>query len=223
MTNLPRSRQSDIVVQELKNETLIYDLKINKAYCLNESSTQVWQMCDGKHSINQISRSLSRKLNSLVTEDLVWLAIDQFKRDGLLENNDEFEINFNGLNRRQVIKKAGLASLVILPLVSSIVAPMAAMAASGGAALFGACPTAGGSGCASGLSCNRCFGTSCPFTNHCCATGGLTGKGPVLGNSCQASIDLCNITALQSCCSGRATFDGIQCGNFSTSGTCSCI
>lgn len=132
MTNLPRSRQSDIVVQELETETLIYDLKTNKAYCLNETASIVWQRCDGTKTINEISKSLSQKLNEPMTEDVVWLALDQFKRDGLLESGQEVEIKFNGLNRRQMVKKVGLASMIALPVITSVIAPSAAMAQSGG-------------------------------------------------------------------------------------------
>jgi hypothetical protein len=31
--------------------------------------------------------------------------LDNFKKDKLLENNEQFEIDFNGLTRRQIIKK----------------------------------------------------------------------------------------------------------------------
>jgi hypothetical protein len=34
----PISRQQNIVVQDLGSEVLIYDLTINKAFCLNETS-----------------------------------------------------------------------------------------------------------------------------------------------------------------------------------------
>lgn len=77
----PLSRQKDIVVQELGKENLIYDLKTGKAYCLNETSSLVWQFCDGSNSIADISQKLSRKLKSPITEDLVWLAIDQLQKD----------------------------------------------------------------------------------------------------------------------------------------------
>ena len=32
--NIPKARQEDIVVQELENELLIYDFRIDKAFCL---------------------------------------------------------------------------------------------------------------------------------------------------------------------------------------------
>jgi hypothetical protein len=84
-----------------------------------------------KRTVTEISQSLSKKLNEPMTEDVIWLALDNFKKDNLLEDNEHFEINFNGLTRRQVIKKIGFASMITLPFVSSVVAPNAAMAASG--------------------------------------------------------------------------------------------
>jgi len=35
--NNPTARKTDIIVQELNDEVLIYDLQIDKAYCLNET------------------------------------------------------------------------------------------------------------------------------------------------------------------------------------------
>jgi hypothetical protein len=81
----PKSRQSNIVVQEMENEALIYDLTINKAFCLNSTSAQVYHLCDGKHSIADIAKLLSRQMNEPITEDLIWLALDQLKRDNLLK------------------------------------------------------------------------------------------------------------------------------------------
>ena len=105
--NPPKCRENDIVTQDLKGELLIYDLSINKAYCLNETSAMVWNLCDGNNSVADISGQLGRKLKQPVTDDLVWLALDQFKEDNLLNDNENVEINFGGLSRREVIRKVG--------------------------------------------------------------------------------------------------------------------
>jgi hypothetical protein len=55
LKDYPHSRTKELVVQELKGELLIYDLSTNKAFCLNETSALVWQLCDGKSSISEIS------------------------------------------------------------------------------------------------------------------------------------------------------------------------
>ena len=81
---LPAVKKENIVVQELDNEILIYDLKDNKAFCLNEASAIIWQLCDGTKTVSQISQTAGKKLNSKISEDFVWLALDQFKKDKLI-------------------------------------------------------------------------------------------------------------------------------------------
>lgn len=128
--NKPKTRIENIVVQDFANEILIYDLSTNKAFCLNETSAMIYQLCNGKKSVEEISRILTNKLNQPITEDLIWLALDGFKKDNLLEQSEQFAINFNGLSRRQIIKKIGFASLVTLPVIASVIAPQAVQAAS---------------------------------------------------------------------------------------------
>ena len=51
----PVSRKKNIVIQELEEEILIYDLAKNKALCLNESAKMIWLECDGTNSVTEIS------------------------------------------------------------------------------------------------------------------------------------------------------------------------
>ena len=196
MTNLPQSRQSNIVVQDFEKEVLIYDLKINKAFCLNETSAMIWQLCNGKRTVEEISQSLTKKLKQPITEDVIWLALDGFKKDNLLENNEQFEIDFNSLSRRQVIKKVGFASMIILPIVLSIVAPSAAMAQSSGVLRGGSCPPT----CAPGLQCR--------FNN---LGGGSICCGPAPGGTVTAPpgpflcLNNCATDTALVCCSGSGT------------------
>lgn len=180
----PAGRKENIVVQELKGEILIYDLKINKAFCLNETSALIWQMCDGNNSIGDISRKLSKKLKAPVTEDFVWLAIDQFQKDNLLDESQEIETRFNGLSRREAIRKVGFASMIALPVISSLIAPTAAMAQSAGSCpTFGqSCATTGsinsqGSCCTNDL---RCVSSTC---TNCLPSGTSVPGGCNAGNS----------------------------------------
>lgn len=149
--NNPIARKSNLVVQEIEAETLVYDLGMNKAFCLNETSSLVWQYSDGKNSVSEIAKLLSKRFKTLVTDELVWLALDQLKKDNLLENSSEFEINFNGLERRKVIKKIGFASMIALPVVSSVIAPSALYAASvNNCPPLGTCISAGSTICPAG-------------------------------------------------------------------------
>ncbi len=126
----PCARKSEILTQQIAGETLVYDLKKNKAYCLNETSSLIWHLCNGERSVDQISVSLKEQIRAEVSVDMVWLAIDQFKTDGLLEDNTINTAVFNGLSRREIIRNVGLASAIALPLVSSLVVPSAAKAQS---------------------------------------------------------------------------------------------
>lgn len=127
----PLARNTDIVLQEFGNEILIYDLRTNKAFSLNETSAMIWQACNGNESVSEIAENLAKKFKSPISEDFVWLALEQLKKDNLLENFAEVSTDFGGLSRREVIRKVGLSTLVALPLISSLVAPMAIHAQSG--------------------------------------------------------------------------------------------
>lgn len=137
----PKSRKENLVIQELEGEVLIYDLEKNKAFCLNETSALVWQSCDGSRTIADIKTTVGKQLNSQINEDVIWLALDQLSKENLVDKQTPLENKFKGLSRREVIKKVGFASVVALPLVTSLVAPMAANAQSG-AVCAGACTCA---------------------------------------------------------------------------------
>jgi hypothetical protein len=130
MTNNPIGRKNDIVVQDMADEILIYDIQANKAYALNETASFVWRSLDGKANAADISRKLGNKLKTPVDENIVWLALEQFRMDGLLEDADSFSTPVTGLSRREVVKRVGFASMVALPTVASLLAPTAVSAQS---------------------------------------------------------------------------------------------
>src|SRR5437868_14163592 len=127
--NKPKSRKANIVVQEYDGEILIYDLENNKAFCLNQTSALVWQACDGKRTIADITDWLGNHLNSQTNEDVVWFALDQLSKENLIEEKTAPLNKFKGLNRREVIRKIGLAAAVSLPVIAALSAPIAASAA----------------------------------------------------------------------------------------------
>lgn len=143
----PVARQSGLVVQEMPDEVLVYDMQTNKAHCLNRSAATVWRSCDGTKSVADIVREFDGK----VTEDFVWLAIDQLNENNLLESG--MTPRFAGQSRRQVLKTIGLASMVAIPLISSLVAPQNALANLSCSCTSGP-QCAGRSGCQSTTVCN---------------------------------------------------------------------
>lgn len=179
MTNksYPISRKDNLVMQNLENEVLLYDLKVNKAFCLNETLAFVWNACDGNQSVTAISRRLSQEFSHPIDEDFVWLALEQLKKEKLLMNGEALKTNFKGLSRREVIRKVGLSSMVALPLISSVIAPTALNAQSTAGCAGLTCLVNGGfegeNGCCDGFVC-----ISVSFMLQCVAcipTGSLDG------------------------------------------------
>lgn len=194
MTKLPKAKTDNILTQAVDNELLIYNLKNHRAVCLNQTSAMVWRECDGTKSIAEISDIMSMRLSTMIGEDFVRLALGELKKEKLLENSDELDDLLAGLSRREMVKKVGLASMVALPIVSSIVAPNAAMAQSNLLPLFAACSSS--PQCMSG----NCF-PSVAFGQVCCASNTLS-EGFAAGFLLNCVINPAFCTASR-CCSGQ--------------------
>jgi hypothetical protein len=152
----PIARKSGLVVQEVPDEVLVYDLESNKAHCLNQSAAIVWKSCDGNNSVSEIAKLVESQAGGKVTDDFVWLAIDQLSENNLLEK--PIESSFQGTSRREVIKKIGLASMVAIPVIASLVAPQSALAAASCA-------------CNTPSSCGNAPNAGCPSTTNCNGAG----------------------------------------------------
>lgn len=189
----PNCRQTDIVIQEFEDEVVIYDLRLNKAFVLNDTCAFVWRNCDGKKEVSEISKTLAQRSNQVINDDIVWLAIEQLKKENLLANAEEMKSGFEGLSRREVVKKIGLSTMIALPMISTLVAPLAANAASGTAcvARFGTCAIVNftQSDCCSGLRCDQVTpSTTVGACNNCFPTGGSFGGTGASVPACDALI-----------------------------------
>jgi Coenzyme PQQ synthesis protein D (PqqD) len=220
----PLARQSEVVTQEMGDEILIYDLKSDKAFALNTTSSIVWQYCDGKTSVSEIARKMSEKLSENVSEDLVWLTLDKLHQQKLLQKDTDFVTPFEGISRRKVIQRIGFASMIALPVIGNLVAPFAAQAQSVG------CPTTGN---ARPLNCPCTAITQCqpPSTRCCLSSPGAPGNqtcvvtstqindGGLCGNSCSCISNCCAgglCVASMTVTSGNPCSVGCQC----VTGTC---
>jgi hypothetical protein len=85
MKALPRARQASLIIKEVDDETLVYDVEADKAHCLNTTAAQVWKSCDGKTSVKEIATQMSSTDGAPVDESLVWLALDQLEKFKLLD------------------------------------------------------------------------------------------------------------------------------------------
>ena len=130
MHKLPKIREN-LLVQDLADEILIYDLSADKMFCLNSTARTVFNACDGNIEFAAL------KIASNLTDEIIHLSLDELKKQNLLA--DDYASPFIGLNRREVIKKVGLSTMFALPVITARAAPTAAQTASNCVALNEIC------------------------------------------------------------------------------------
>ena len=124
----PLARKEGLIVEQMPDEVLVYDVDRHKAHCLNRTAAFVWQHCDGKSNVSKIARRMEKEFNATVTDDIVYLALDQLGKDHLLEKRIPLPSEMVNMSRREVMRRIGLATAVALPVVISIMSPTAANA-----------------------------------------------------------------------------------------------
>lgn len=152
---LPQARKEGLLVQELPQEVLVYDLNRHKAYCLNETAGMIWKCCDGQKTASQIARAVEERLKTPVDERVVWLGIQQLSGHKLLDERAQLPPGMSGISRRQAMAKLGIGAMLAVPVVLSISAPTAAQA--------GTC-RARGEACTIG---SQCCSGNCRGNNTC--------------------------------------------------------
>ncbi|MGH9874075.1 MAG: PqqD family protein [Pyrinomonadaceae bacterium] len=128
-SQLPRLRAAGLVIHELPDEVLVYDKTTDQAHCLNHTAALVWRACDGKLTPAEIARKLTTQLGADVPEAVVLFALTKLEKLHLLEPRESTPASYAGISRRQMARTLGLAAAVALPVVTSIVAPTPAQAA----------------------------------------------------------------------------------------------
>ncbi len=165
----PVAREEGLLVENLADETVIYDSRTKEAHCLSPLAALAFAHCDGDTTIEQLAALATDQLGEPVDESRVIEALVELQERDLLAVPPG-----DGFSRRDMIRRtavAGAAVAASAPLITSIVAPTAAMAASGIAT--------GCSGCGKNPDC---------VSNHCCQSnaGKQCSQGCCVGanNSC---------------------------------------
>ena len=144
---MPRARQDALVVEELQDETLVYDLERHKACCLNRTAALVWLHCDGQTSVAEVAALLEEQLATPTDEAVVWMALDRLSRADLLSEPVTLPADRSQYSRREMLRTlrrvAGIS--LLLPAIESIVAPLAA--AQGSCVTLAACQSYPPSAC----------------------------------------------------------------------------
>ena len=199
------ARTEGLLVERVGDETVVYDVETKEAHCLKPLAAVVFERCDGKTTVGEISAAAEQKLGESVSVDQVGSAIAELEGLGLLDvplvvlNGDR-----NGWSRREMLRKAGYTGAAIAgaaPLITSIAAPTAAMAVSGIA-----------------TGCTGCGKNSDCVSNHCCQ--GVPGKSCNIAccvdanNSCHVCPANCGVPPAPPCnCTVTLTTCPCTCGS----------
>ncbi|HSU33587.1 MAG TPA: PqqD family protein [Bryobacteraceae bacterium] len=130
----PLARDTKLTVEQLSSETVIYDHRRHRVHCLNHTVAFIFEQCDGHTTIQEIADRLPGALNLPSDPDIVLVALRKLNRihllGGELSGLDSTELP----SRRELVQRfaaLGATATALLPVVTSIVAPTPAMAASG--------------------------------------------------------------------------------------------
>ena len=134
MANRPKARTEQLLVQRTGPDTLIYDERTHRATCLDPRAARVWELCDGKRSVEQIAREYGEGSTG---EAVVRWTLVELDKSALLESDGE-AVARSALSRRVLMAKVGLAAI---PVILAITAPKARAAVSTCSNIGGECTT----------------------------------------------------------------------------------
>ena len=154
---VPAARKEGLVIQDLADEVLVYDIERHKAHCLNQTAAWIWRRCDGRATVAALARLLEVESKAPVDEGIIWLGLEQLERDQLLSGQVPRPSAASRMSRRELVGRLSLIAAITLPLVTSMVSPAAGQAAS----CFGS-----GHACTNSAQC--CTGLNCHGTLKIC-------------------------------------------------------
>jgi hypothetical protein len=124
---LPKARIENLVVQEVGDELVVYDVARGRVHRLNTSTALVWRMCDGATMVADLTQALHHELGLPLDERYAWLALKQLDRARLLDRRIIIPAQFAGFTRREAIAMGMAGALVLLlPACESANGPTAA-------------------------------------------------------------------------------------------------
>ena len=120
----PTSRRSGLLIDQIGDETIVYDQVRQEAHALNRLASIVWSHSDGTRSVQELAVIVGEELGTNASPSIVEYALDKLANAHLLEEET--------VTRRDVVRRMTYASAaaVAIPAVLSIAAPTPAMAAS---------------------------------------------------------------------------------------------
>jgi hypothetical protein len=123
----PLARSERLLIENIDDETVIYDEESKTAHALKPLAAAVFLYADGSNSLSEIAELASYRLGTTVTETQVSDAVTELDDCALLDAPELAD----GVSRRDALKRfgaVGVAAGAGTMLISSIAAPMASAA-----------------------------------------------------------------------------------------------
>jgi hypothetical protein len=121
---LPRARKHVLVVQPVAGDVIVYDRARNRAHRLNRTTALVWRQCDGRTGIAGLAAQLATELGVPADERLVWMALRQLDKAGLLTDHVQLPPDVAPISRRQAIALGITGAVaILLPACDSVTTP----------------------------------------------------------------------------------------------------
>lgn len=128
----PVARGSDVIVQEVGTDVLVYDQSRDTAHSLNATAAFVYRQADGTLSVEELAIGMSGSLGVPDDVVLVEATLGQLARVHLLDASEPLPRKQpRTLSRRAMVRRLGVAAIAI-PVVTSILTPTSLMAQSQG-------------------------------------------------------------------------------------------
>jgi hypothetical protein len=147
-------RRKPVVVREIGDEILAYDLSTHRASCLNRGAAEVFRACDGLRSPPEIAALVGERLDCRVGTRYVEVALERLVRSGLVESPPALQPG-----RREALRRLAATAALALPAVTTVLAPEPAQAQT--------CLPNGSNCLMSGDCCSGC----CMSNNQMCSGG----------------------------------------------------
>jgi len=148
----PQARNDRLVTSEISDELLLFDLQHKRIHCLNNTAARVWRACNGKRSVSQIAAEIAPETEQPV--EAVWLALEQLAKSDLLIGELPQVSESTRISRRDLLRKLGTGAAIVVPLITSLLAPHPVQAVS---CLSSGATCSTSAQCCSGI----CSGTTC--------------------------------------------------------------
>jgi hypothetical protein len=114
---LPLARSGELIIEELGDELLVYDVTSHRAHSLSADAARVWRACDGKLAVEALGSALD------MDPGTVRRAIDELDQCELLDAGISASAsNGAGTTRRELTLKVAKigAAAAVMPMIVSV-------------------------------------------------------------------------------------------------------